>query len=415
MSTIPSRPVRSRPSSRSSRNARTTTSRTVPTASARSCCPIATTSSEPLWLSEARSRRWRATRRRMVAKAVGISAMNDSTRSLSSSSRARATRTSRSAARRTNDARNTSRSASVTAWIVAGSKKGDANSDTTPMRAAGRQYRTVIVRPSGAVTYTRTRPVTTISKCGDVVPSRWSIEPAGTCSRVASAVTAAIHTRQTGGQPPSGGADFRSDPESGVGAPARLSGRGRGRPGCRLGADRHFHDLTGINPRHLRRSASITLVQMTAGRSRQAAARQLGLPPARCRATSYRIQRWARDTSNSTRLHAALDALAGELDTASDLIDYRQRRDTLTAWSIPTDDWHELIADVKQRQRRHASAQTDWGERKRRVASVLVWARVTDGEYRLAPLLADQWPPSRRRELARRDAASVVLGPHRPP
>ena len=154
---------------------------------------------------------------------------------------------------------------------------------------------------------------------------------------------------------------------------------------------------------------------MTAGRSRQAAARQLGLPPARCRATSYRIQRWARDTSNSTRLHAALDALAGELDTASDLIDYRQRRDTLTAWSIPTDDWHELIADVKQRQRRHASAQTDWGERKRRVASVLVWARVTDGEYRLAPLLDDQWPPSRRRELARRDAASVVLGPHRPP
>ena len=48
-------------------------------------------------------------------------------------------RTTRSAARRTTDARSASRSVSVTAWIVAGSEKGDANNDTTPMRAPGRQ------------------------------------------------------------------------------------------------------------------------------------------------------------------------------------------------------------------------------------------------------------------------------------
>jgi len=165
--------------------------------------------------------------------------------------------------------------------------------------------------------------------------------------------------------------------------------------------DRHLRDLTGINPRHLRRFASITLVQMAAGRSRQTAARLLGLPPGRCNATTYRVQRWARDTSNSPRLHAALDALAVELDAASNLIDYRQRRHVLAAWSIPADDWHQLITDVKQRQRGRHSAQTDWSDHKRLVASVLVWARVTQGERRFAPLLADQWPPHRRRELAR--------------
>ncbi len=199
-----------------------------------------------------------------------------------------------------------------------------------------------------------------------------------------------------------------------IGPHASSSGRSRPAPDHTFGPqhipqylpadwyDRHFHDLTGINPLYLRRFASITLMQMAAGRSRQAAARQLGLPSGRCSATCYRVQRWAKDTSNSTRLHAALAALAGELDAASDLIDYRQRRHALTAWSIPTDNWHQLAVDVKQRQRgRRASAQIDWSDRKRLVASVLVWARVTDGEYRFAPLLADQWPPSRRRELAR--------------
>jgi TniQ len=166
--------------------------------------------------------------------------------------------------------------------------------------------------------------------------------------------------------------------------------------------DRHLRDLTGINPLYLRRFASIALVQVAAGRSRQAAARLLGLPSGRCAATCYHVQRWTRDTSNSPRLHAALEALASELDATSDLIDYRQRRDALTGWSIPADDWLELAADVKQRQRGRASTRIDWSDRKRLVASVLVWARVTEGEYRFAPLLADQWPPRRRRELARR-------------
>jgi hypothetical protein len=132
--------VWSRPASRNSRSARTTTSRAVPTASAKSCWLIAATSSGPSWLFDARSIRWRAIRVRTVVNAFpGISAMNDSTRSLSSSIRARATRASRSAACRTTDGRSAKRSALVIAWVDTGNTNGDANNDTTPIRAPGRQ------------------------------------------------------------------------------------------------------------------------------------------------------------------------------------------------------------------------------------------------------------------------------------
>jgi hypothetical protein len=162
--------------------------------------------------------------------------------------------------------------------------------------------------------------------------------------------------------------------------------------------DRYFQGLTGLNPRLLRRLASIKLVQMTQGGSPQTAARRLGLPPGRHRAvTDYRIQRWALDEANSARLHAALEALACELDATGDLIDYDRRRDALEAWSIPVDDWHELAADLRQRQGRIVNA--DWGDPKRRAASALVWARVTQGEHRFAPLFLQEKQTSGRGEL----------------
>jgi hypothetical protein len=50
--------------------------------------------------------------------------------------------------------------------------------DRTPINAPGRQYRTVIVRPSGAVTNTRTTPDTTSSRCGSRSPSQCVTDPA---------------------------------------------------------------------------------------------------------------------------------------------------------------------------------------------------------------------------------------------
>jgi hypothetical protein len=97
-----------------------------------------------------------------------------------------------------------------------------------------------------------------------------------------------------------------------------------------------------------------------------------------------------------------LEALACELDATTELIDYGRRRDALTTWSIPVDDWHRLSAELSRQQLVREQATTDWGDRKRRTASVLVWTRITQGEHLIAPLLlADKHTSGRHRtELA---------------
>jgi hypothetical protein len=200
--------------------------------------------------------------------------------------------------------------------------------------------------------------------------------------------------------------------------PLRVTGLPRGHTlpwrSCRFGPqhipqylpaawhDRHFQNLIGIHPRLLRRLASIKLVQMTEGGSQQTAARRLGLPGGvHSAAASLQVQQWIRDEENSTRLRAALEALASELDAAGDLIDYGRRRDVLRAWSIPVDDWRQLTMDLRQRHGRPLRFNTDRGGRTREVASVLVWAHITQGEHRFAPLvIAAQLALGRRNELS---------------
>ena len=58
-------------------------------------------------------------------------------------------------------------------------RKPEAYIDTEPMSAPHRQYRKVIVRPSGAVTKARTSPSTTSSRCSAISPSRCVTAPAG--------------------------------------------------------------------------------------------------------------------------------------------------------------------------------------------------------------------------------------------
>jgi hypothetical protein len=90
--------------------------------------------------SDARSSRCRATRWRTVANALPeISQTKLRTRSLTSPSRAVATRGSRSAARRAAVGDILSSSASTSAWVGAGIAYPCANSDAAPMSAPGRQ------------------------------------------------------------------------------------------------------------------------------------------------------------------------------------------------------------------------------------------------------------------------------------
>jgi hypothetical protein len=168
--------------------------------------------------------------------------------------------------------------------------------------------------------------------------------------------------------------------------------------------ERYFHHLalTGIHPRFLRRVVPLKLVQLAEGGSLDTAARLLVLPNGHGLSASLRVHRWTHDAghsnANAAALDAALEALANELDTTAELADYGRRRAALATWTIPPDDWHDLAAQVSQRQRARARAETNWEDRKRRVASVLVWTRITQGEHLFASLvLADRHAAGRYR------------------
>jgi hypothetical protein len=166
--------------------------------------------------------------------------------------------------------------------------------------------------------------------------------------------------------------------------------------------DRHFDDPAGINPRLVRRFAPIRLIQMTAGGSQDTAAAFLGVPPGRHHSASLIVKRWTQEATNAHRFHGALEALAGELDNADYLVDYRRRREALQTWSFPQADWQELAAELSRRESPRDRARIDWGDYKRRVASVLVWMRLTQSEHLFAPLvLAASSTPAGRNILSR--------------
>jgi hypothetical protein len=54
---------------------------------------------------------------------------------------------------------------------------------------------------------------------------------------------------------------------------------------------------------------------------------------------------------------------------------------------MPQADWQELAAELSRRESPRDRARIDWGDHKRRIASVLVWMRVTQGEHLFAPLV----------------------------
>lgn len=166
--------------------------------------------------------------------------------------------------------------------------------------------------------------------------------------------------------------------------------------------DRHLHDLAGISPRLVRRFAPMRLVQMTAGGSRDTAAALLGVPPGRHQRASLIVKRWTEEATNARRFSAAMEALARELDDAGNLVDYRHRRETLQSWSIPQADWRKLVAELSRRESPRDRARIEWGDNKRRIASVLIWMRVTQGEHLFAPLvLAASLTPVGRNILSR--------------
>jgi TniQ len=152
---------------------------------------------------------------------------------------------------------------------------------------------------------------------------------------------------------------------------------------------RYFAHMDGICAMHLRRTAAIHLCQIAAGGPIGNAAELLGIPVLSARQSIKALHSWARTRPDPREFETALHALADELDSAPHLINYQRRREVLGCWCIELFTWQQLLNRLG---RNHAS-RVELGDRKRQTASVMVWARVTQGEHFLAPHpIRDQLP-----------------------
>jgi hypothetical protein len=188
--------------------------------------------------------------------------------------------------------------------------------------------------------------------------------------------------------------------------------------------ERHFTPLAGLNPMFIRRTVSLRLVQTVAGGSLGEAAGYLGIADAdgtwqgkgRIYSGAGQVHTAAKAQPDPLTFEAGLQALAAELDaSATHLVNYQHRREALQAWTINEDDWRELLARLPPIP---GPTRPDLGDRKRQLASIYVWTRVTSGEHHFAPrpIEAAQPPEVRNAWTLRRNTIWSLMrnhpGPH---
>ncbi|WP_033825842.1 TniQ family protein [Kitasatospora sp. MBT63] len=145
--------------------------------------------------------------------------------------------------------------------------------------------------------------------------------------------------------------------------------------------ERHLADFTAhltvtsrSNTRLVRRAAALKLAEMTLGGTRDDGARLLAIPPGHA-VSGFKQLRARTPDAHWGQFLAAVEAIAAELDGQDQRIDYARRRAALSAWAIPEEHWAALAAGLPT------------ARAMRLPASVLLWARVTEGEYLFSPLV----------------------------
>jgi hypothetical protein len=245
---------------------------------------------------------------------------------------------------------------------------------------------------------------------GDLRWIRFINQAAPACSPALQAVLASTATDQNAQRPPSRrGENFRHSAVSyrwRAGSPSPAP-----RPSCQFDHrhvpqhltaqwfERHLAPVAStVHPRVLRRAAAIRLVQMTRQLTIGEASALLEIPENISRPSLFVTNRWARSHSgNASRLIAALDAIADELESSAHPIDYAHRRHALRTWTIPLVEWEDIAAQL--RGELSAGHITQWEDRDRQVASVLVWIQITQGERLCAPLVRAHRQPGTKSQL----------------
>jgi hypothetical protein len=153
--------------------------------------------------------------------------------------------------------------------------------------------------------------------------------------------------------------------------------------------DQHFQHVDEARPRLIRRAAAIRLVQMSAGGSLSEAVEFLGINQRYIAASSgaaFAAAACQTADAGAAAFRFAVHALAQQLNSTPDLIDYRQRREALKAWFIDLKAWQDITGRLPPTK---GPFRPEISDCKRQFASEVVWARITQGEHILAPRIIE--------------------------
>lgn len=124
------------------------------------------------------------------------------------------------------------------------------------------------------------------------------------------------------------------------------------------------------------------------------AAELLGIPPDKLPTDIVDDRFWTGSKDAPMEFRAAVVEAAGHLrETAGHLADYPRRRDALKDWALPQQTWRALATLLPEA----PGKQPILDDRKRQVASISVWTRVTGGEHIFAPRPIEQAQPEHTR------------------
>lgn len=171
---------------------------------------------------------------------------------------------------------------------------------------------------------------------------------------------------------------------------------------------RHFTPIDSISPVLARRTAALRLVQMTAGGALAEAAHYLGISTGdgsrptegRTYSSAGTVHSGARQQTDPSGFEAGLGSLARQLSApGTPLVNYQRRRQDLENWAIDEPTWAGLLARLPPAA---LTRMPDLGDRRRQIASVYVWVRVTFGEPGFAPRPIEAAQPPAAQEHRRR-------------
>ncbi|WP_406131628.1 hypothetical protein [Streptomyces sp. NBC_00989] len=137
----------------------------------------------------------------------------------------------------------------------------------------------------------------------------------------------------------------------------------------------------------LRRIVAVQLIQIATGQSMAEAANFLQIPGSwfNRQPRQQLPPLHAHIRNGPFNLTEAFEALASHIGQTPDPIDYRQRRERFASWSLPREDWEDLIRGLPGAKPRRQPIETpNWLEK---CASALIWSKLTGSEWRLAPTI----------------------------